>query len=161
MNAELLQVANTFWYAHRSTLERNGCDRDDVRQQAYLEWWRLRIKWDVNKTHYVKERLIDWMRSITQWHKKTRSAPWICEYDVKYDTSIVEIDLGLEMGEIVKAARMMLSKTHDVRMLYILNSSLEGYTQAAISQSLGVSQALVSLLYTQFIDEMRQQLKMA
>ncbi len=123
-----------FWYIHRNILSRCGVECEDVLQQTAL----IRMKGN----GYVWERLIDWVRHMTDYDPATKTHPVLIEYQEWHSPPF-------HMEHRVRDFLIWLHHTPlpDTRWITIVHRLLEGYTKKEIAGQLQCTPMRVTQLF--------------
>ena len=148
-------VSTHFWRKHQRRLRHFGVTQDDVKQQAWVSYLELEQIWPTNPGKYVGYRLTDWMRAITNWdHRKKKLHPSLVLMEALPD---VPVTMDVEMVELIEKVRAQAQRDAG-HFPIIFHQYLEGYTMREIGQTIGRTEALVSIRLGQLFRRVRQTL---
>jgi hypothetical protein len=149
------KLAQQFWQRHYTILEQHGIGSNDVSQQAWLEYLVLHDKRGTDSTKYVYNRLIDWMRHMTQYCHITKTCPVVVHLEDAPEYGGRNTTMDVETPEIIRK----VCEHGDDRTKKVVLWTQEGYTFYEIGEFLEISNARVSQLYKKLICQVKRVLR--
>ena len=152
LELHIKKAARCFWVKNRQILQAHGLHREDVEQQAWVEYLTMREKSQEVSPYFLQTRLLDWMRKLTHWdyvsHERRDS---LVLMDKPPEAAIEQHPERVEFRRIMEEESGKLGG----RMVFILTKYLEGYSMKAIGSMLQRTEGRISQQLKAFVLHMR------
>ena len=148
-------AAKTLWTRYRHMLEPRGVSLREVQQQAWVAY--LQLHHAQRPTSYTYERLVDWLRLLTQYNFQKKKIRTFVEFHERIHAGSITMDV--ETPEICEKVRQVALKRGS-RSAYIFDQYLEGYSMKAIGRHMHITEGRVCQIYGGILKQARRALLM-
>ena len=131
-------------------LENCGVSFHEVEQQAWVAY--LQLHHAKRPTSYIYQRLIDWLRSLTQYNYQKKETRTFVEFQEQVHAGVTIMDV--ETPEICKKVRQVAVK-RGPQSTHVFDEYMGGHSMKAIGQHMDMTEGYICQIYGNILRQAR------